>query len=162
MLLAAFTMFHVILSLVGIATGFVVVYGFVAAKQSQGWTNIFLITTAATSLTGFLFPIHHFTPGLALGILSLLVLGLAIPARSKFQLAGKWRWIYVVTAMLALYFNVFVLVVQLFEKVPALRAIAPTQSAPAFQLTQLAVLVLFVALGIVATARFRVPALHAA
>jgi len=161
-LLTAFTMFHVILSLVGIATGFVVVYGLVTARQFERWTDTFLITTAATSLTGFLFPIHHFTPGLAVGILSLLVLGIAIPARSKFHFAGNWRWIYVVTAMLALYFNVFVLVVQLFEKVPVLRAIAPTQSAPAFRLTQLAVLVLFVALGIVATARFRVQALHAA
>ncbi|HUA19393.1 MAG TPA: hypothetical protein VMB25_11660 [Bryobacteraceae bacterium] len=162
MLLAAFTMFHVALSLAGIATGFVVLYGLITAREFQGWTNTFLITTAATSLTGFLFPIHHFTPGIALGILSLLVLGIAIPARSKFHFAGNWRWIYAVTATLALYFNVFVLVVQSFEKVPALRATAPAQSGPAFQLTQLAVLVIFVALGSLAAARFHAQPLRTA
>jgi hypothetical protein len=105
-------------------------------------------------VTGFFFPFHGFTPAIALGIMSLIVLAVAIFARYRRQLAGHWRWIYVVTAVMALYFNVFVLVVQTFEKIPALHAMAPTQTEQPFKLTQLIVLAIFVFLGIVAAIRF--------
>ena len=147
MILSAFTLFHVVLSLIGIGSGFVVLFGLLASKQSR-WTALFLSTTVATSVTGFLFPFHGFLPSYAVGILSLIVLALAILALYRFHLAGSWRTTYVVTAVIALYFNVFVLIAQLFQKVPALRTLAPTQSEPPFQLTQLVVLVLFVVLGI--------------
>ena len=108
-----------------------------------------------TSVTGFFFPFHGFTPAHGVGIISLLVLAVAIFARYPRQLAGHWRWIYVVTAVIALYFNVFVGVVQAFLKVPALHAMAPTQTEQPFKLTQLVVLAIFVLLGIVAAIRFR-------
>jgi hypothetical protein len=113
-----------------------------------------LTTAAATSITGFLFPFHGFTPGIGIGILSLIVLAIAFLAL-RFRLAGGWSRTYAITAVLALYFNVFVLVVQLFEKVPALRAIAPTQSEPPFQMAQAAVLLLFAVLGIRAAMKFQ-------
>ena len=155
MILAAFTLFHVVLSLIGIGSGFVVVYGLLASKRLDGWTNLFLTTTVATSVTGFMFPVHKFTPGLALGIFSLIALTIAILARYRFGLAGAWRRTYVVTAVISLYFNFFVLIAQLFQKVPALRAIAPTQSEPPFQMAQLAALLLFLFLGILAAIKFR-------
>src|SRR6267143_5534836 len=132
MILSAFTLFHVVLSLVGILSGFVVLAGFLTAKRSNGWTALFLTTTALTSVTGFLFPFHKFLPSHAVGIVSLIVLAVAIFARYVRQLAGAWRGIYVVTAVIALYLNVFVLIAQLFQKVPALKAMAPTQSEPPF------------------------------
>ncbi len=126
-----------------------------AGKRLDGWTKWFLITTVATSVTGFFFPFHGFTPAIALGIMSLIVLAVAIFARYSRQLADHWRWIYVVGAVIGLYFNVFVGVVQAFEKIPALRAIAPTQTEQPFKLTQLVVLALFGLLGIIAAIRFR-------
>jgi hypothetical protein len=153
--LAAFTLFHVALSLVGIATGFVVVYGLLTGRRLDGWTAVFLATTVATSVTGYFFPVHHFMPSHAVGILSLLVLAVAIVARYRRHLAGNWRWIYVVGAMIGLYLNFFVLIVQSFAKVPALKALAPTQSEPLFKVTQLVALGAFVALTIVAAIRFR-------
>lgn len=150
-----FTLVHVVLSLVGIVSGLVVVVGLIAAKRFDVWTAVFLASTVATSVTGFLFPVEHFMPSHGVGILSLVVLAVAILARYAFHLAGAWRWIYVVSAVLALYLNVFVLIVQLFQKVPALKALAPTQSEPPFLLTQLVVLVLFVVFAIAATIRFR-------
>jgi len=150
------TFVHVVLSLVGIAAGFVVLIGLLTSKRLDGWTSLFLVTTVATSATGFLFPFERFLPSHAIGILSLLVLAAAIVARYPRRLVGIWRPIYVITAMIALYFNVFVLVVQAFLKVPALKALAPTQSEPPFLVAQLVVLVLFIALGIAATIRFRV------
>ena len=162
MILDIFTLFHVALSLVGIAAGVVVLAGLLVAERRDGWTSVFLITTAATSVTGFMFPFHGFTPGIAIGILSVIILAIAIPARYHFHLAGAWRRTYVITAVLALYLNVFVLVVQLFRRVPALKAIAPTQSEPPFAVTQLAVLVLFLVLGTLATIRFQHEPLHAA
>jgi hypothetical protein len=107
-----------------------------------------------TSATGFLFPFHGFKPSYVVGVLSLIVLALAIYARNSKRLAGGWRATYVVTAVIALYFNFFVLVVQSFEKVPALHALAPTQTEPPFKIAQLTVLVLFVVLGILATVKF--------
>ncbi|MCU1338311.1 MAG: hypothetical protein JWO19_3892 [Bryobacterales bacterium] len=154
MILSAFTMFHVALSLVGIAAGLVVLYGLLVSKRFDGWTTLFLTTTAATSVTGFLFPFHGFTPAIGVGIISLIVLALATLARKHLRLTGGWRRTYVITSVVALYFNVFVLVVQLFQKVPSLKALAPTQSEPPFQMTQLVVLLLFALLGIGAVVKF--------
>jgi hypothetical protein len=156
MILTAFTFFHVLLSLVGIGSGFFVVYGLLASKRLDGWTALFMTTTVATSLTGFLFPIHQFTPGLGVGILSLILLTFAILARYRYNLAGGWRRTYAVTSVVALYLNVFVLIVQLFEKVPGLRALAPTQSEPPFQITQLIALVVFAAVAILAAIKFHI------
>ena len=155
MILRAYTIIHTLISLIGIVTGLIVLFGLLAGKRLDGWTKWFLITTVLTSVTGFFFPFHGFTPAIALGIMSLIVLAVAIFARYPRQLAGHWRWIYVVTAVIALYFNVFVLVVQTFEKIPALHAMAPTQTEPPFKLTQLVVLAIFVLLGTIAAIRFR-------
>jgi hypothetical protein len=150
MLLTAFTIFHVALSLIGIATGLSVLYGFLTSRRSAV-TTVFLWTTVATSVTGFFFPFHGLTPGIVVGILSLIVLALAIRARNR------WRKTYVITSMIALYLNIFVLIVQLFEKVPALTALAPTQSEPPFQITQGIVLVIFAILTIRAAMKYHPP-----
>src|SRR6266700_3431502 len=141
--LTIFTIVHVIISLIGIFSGSIVLSGLLAARQLDGWTVVFLISTVLTSVTGFFFPVHHFMPSHGVGILSLLLLSIAIYARYGRNLAGNWRWAYVVTAMLGFYFNVFVLVAQLFAKVPPLKALAPTQSEPPFAITQLSVLLVF-------------------
>jgi hypothetical protein len=151
---AAYTSLHVVISLIGIGSGLVVMYGLLARKPLNGITAIFLVSTALTSITGFGFPFTHLLPSHKLAILSLIVLAIAIPARYVFHLSGSWRWIYVVSAAIAFYFNVFVLVVQLFEKVPALRALAPTQKEPPFVFTQLAVLGAFIVLTVFAGIRF--------
>jgi hypothetical protein len=149
------TLVHVLLSLVGILAGFVVMFGLLAAKQIHGWTAVFIWTTVATSVTGFLFPFHKFLPSHAIGILSLLVLTVAIYALYGKHLSGGWRTAYAVNAMLALYFNVFVLIAQLFMKVTALKALAPTQTEAPFKAAQLATLVAFVVLTILAAIKFR-------
>jgi hypothetical protein len=113
MILTAFTIFHTLISLAGIATGFVVMYGFLASRRMNGWAAVFLGTTAATCLTGFLFPIHGFTPGIGVGIFTSVDLAIAFLARYRFRMAGAWRRTYVITSVIALYFNVFVLVVQM-------------------------------------------------
>jgi hypothetical protein len=145
---SSFTFVHVVLSLVGIIAGLVVMFGLVAGKQLDGWTAVFLATTVATSVTGFGFPFDHLLPSHKVGIVSLLVLPVVIAARYAFHLAGAWRRIYVIGAAVALYLNIFVLVVQLFLKVPALKAIAPTQKEPPFAITQIAVLALFGVLAV--------------
>ena len=155
MILHIYTIVHVLISLVGIFTGLIVLYGMFAGNRLDGWTKWFLIMTVATSVTGFFFPFHGFTPAIALGIMSLIVLAVAIFARYPRQLAGHWRWIYVVGAVIALYFNIFVGIVQSFEKIPALKAIAPTQTEQPFKLTQLLVLALFIVFAIAAAIRFR-------
>jgi hypothetical protein len=155
MILTLFTLFHVALSLAGIGAGFIVVYGLLVSKRLSGWTRFFLATTVLTSATGFLFPVHHFMPSHAVGIISLILLAVAIYALYARHLAGAWRPIYAVTAVLALYLNVFVLVVQLFEKVPALKALAPTQTESPFKVTQLTVLVVFLLLTIFSAIKFR-------
>jgi uncharacterized membrane protein YdcZ (DUF606 family) len=147
---------HVLISLIGIFTGIIVVFGMVANKRLDRWTKWFLITTVLTSVTGFFFPLHGFTPAIGVGIISLIVLGIAIIARYPRQMADPWRWIYIVTAVIALYFNVFVLIVQSFQKIPALHALAPTQTEPPFKFTQLIVLALFFVLAIAAAIRFRI------
>jgi hypothetical protein len=155
MILQIYTVIHVLISLIGILTGLVVLFGMFADHRLDGWTKWFLITTVLTGVTGFFFPFHGFTPAIGVGIISLIVLSIAIIARYSRHLAGRWRWIYVVTAMIALYLNVFVLLVQSFEKIPALQALAPTQTEPPFKLTQLNVLLLSVVLAHVAVIRFR-------
>ena len=153
--LTLLTLVHVAISLIGIASGAVVVNGFLDNKDFKPWTTLFLSTTVATSVTGFFFPVHHFMPSHAVGIISLLVLALAIYARSSRQMVGGWRQTYIISAVAALYFNVFVAVVQGFAKIPALKDLAPTQSEPPFKITQLIVLLLFIILGICSIIRFR-------
>jgi len=152
--LAQFTLLHVFVSLVGIGAGFFVVFGLLTARRLSILTALFFVTTMLTSLTGFLFPFHGVTPGIVLGVLSMIALLLAIVALYAKKLAGAWRGVYVVSVMLAFYFNFFVLVAQSFEKLPALHAIAPTQASPGFGITQLAVLLVFVLLTIRAVKRF--------
>jgi hypothetical protein len=154
MTLSTFTLFHVVLSLVGIATGLIVVYGLMTGKRFDGWTATFLLFTVLTSLTGFLFPFTHLLPSHVVGILSLLMLAVAIVARYPRRLEGAWRRIYVICAMVALYLNCFVLVVQMFLKLPALHALAPKGNEPPFLIAQLALLAIFVWLTIVAARRF--------
>jgi len=152
---AAFTLLHVVISLIGIGAGLIVVFGMLGAKRLPFWNALFLITTVLTSLTGFLFPNTTVTPGIVLGILSMIVLLPAIVALYARGLAGGWRGTYVITACLALYFNVFVLFAQLFAKVPALHAIAPTPASPVFGVTQLVVMAVFVVITVLAFKRFR-------
>jgi hypothetical protein len=148
MILNALTVFHVVLSLIGIGSGVVAIYELLKAKMPGRWTQAFLATTAATSLTGFLFPFQGLTPAQVLGVLSLIALIVASLSIYRHHLKVAWRRVYALTAVMALYFNVFILVVQLFRRVPALSAMAPTQSEPPFQIAQLATLLLFAAIGI--------------
>ena len=152
MSLQTYTLLHVIISVAGIASGLVVMYGFLANQRLVTWNTVFLTTTVLTSVSGFLFPYNGMTPAIKLGIISLVVLAVALVARYRLQPA--WRKTYAISASAALYFNVFVLVVQSFEKVPALNALAPTQKEPPFTIAQIAVLVLFVVLTVLAVKRF--------
>jgi hypothetical protein len=156
MSLETFTLIHVLISLAGIASGLVVMYGFLTSRRLDLWTAIFLVTTVLTSLTGFLFPFKGVTPGIKLGIISMVALASAIVARYFLHLAS--RKTYVIAACAALYFNVFVLIVQSFEKIPALNALAPTQKEPPFAVAQITVLLLFIVLTAFAVKRFH-PAL---
>ena len=160
--LAIYTVVHVAISLLGIGSGFVALFGLISGRRLDGWTAFFLATTVATSVTGFGFPIHGFTPGLGLGVISLVALALAIYARYARRLAGGWRRVYVITAAVALYLNVFVLIVQSFQKVPFLKALAPTQSEWPFALAQLLALAGFLVLGFLAVKRFRAEPVGAA
>src|SRR5713101_8779366 len=152
---STFTLVHVLISLVGIASGLVVVFGLLTGKRLDGWTALFLATTVATSVTGFGFPFDHLLPSHKVGIISLVILTVAIVARYGLHLAGAWRRIYVVCAAVALYLNVFVGVTQAFLKFPALTALAPKQTEPPFAVAQLVVLALFIALTIAATKKAR-------
>jgi len=154
---STFTLVHVVLSLVGIFAGLVVVFGMLGSKRLDGWTALFLATTVLTSVTGFFFPFDKILPSHIVGIISLVVLAIAILALYALHLAGPWRWIYVVSAVVALYLNVFVGVVQAFQKVPLLASLAPTQSEPPFLIAQAVVLVIFVVLGIAAVRSFHPP-----
>lgn len=156
MSLSAFTTLHVALSLIGIATGFVATFGMIWARRLPLWTDIFLSTTALTSITGFLFPFKGITAGIVIGVLSMIVLALAAIARYARDLAGAWRGTYVISAMAALYFNFFVFIVQSFEKAPALRAMAPSQAAAPFRIAQLVTLIVFITLTTLAMRRFRI------
>jgi hypothetical protein len=160
-MLATLTVVHVAISLAGILSGFVVIQGLLTAKRLERWTQFFLATTILTSVTGFLFPIHGLTPGLVLGIVSLVLLTLAVAARYSRHLAGNWSRVYAVSAVTAQYLNVLVLIVQSFQKIPVLHALAPTQSEPAFVVTQVAALAVFVALGVLTGVRFKTQSLAA-
>src|SRR6516164_1266637 len=145
---------HVALSLIGIVSGLVVLYGLLIGRPLGAWTAIFLVATILTSLTGFPLAPFGFDPARAVGVISLVLLAAAVVAFYAFRLAGPWRWVYVVAATTALYLNVFVGVVQAFQKLPFLQPLAPTQSEPPFQITQLVVLAIFIVLGVVALVRF--------
>lgn len=153
--MTAFTITHVIISLLGIGSGFVVIYGFLTAKRLDSWSAFFLATTILTSVTGFFFPFERFTPGHAIGILSLLALGMAVVSRYPLRMSGGWRITYVVSALISQYFNFAVLIIQSFLKVPALGALAPTQTEPPFVITQLVFLMLFVVVAAASIIRFR-------
>ena len=154
-----YTKVHVVISLVGIASGRVVLLAMVKGSDKRGWTSLFLASTVATSVTGFGFPINGFTPALGFGVISLVVLAAAIAARYVFRLAGPWRWVFVIGAVVALYLNVFVLVVQSFLKIPTLNALAPTGTEAPFAIAQGIVLALFVWAGVLAVRRYqRLPA----
>jgi uncharacterized membrane protein len=155
MILQIYTIIHTVISLIAIFTGLVVVFALLGGNRVDGWTKWFLVTAVLTTVTGFFFPFNGFTPAIGLGIISLPFLALTIYARYPKQLAGAWRWIYVVGAVICLYFNLFVLVVQSFEKIPALHALAPTQTESPFKLAQLVVLTISALLCIVALIRFR-------
>jgi hypothetical protein len=152
--LETFTNLHVAISLIGIVTGIIVLFGMLSAAKLEFWTALFLLTTALTSVTGFMFPRSGFTPAQGVGYVSLAVLAIALLSLYVFNLSGAWRWLYVLSAVSALYLNVFVGVVQAFQKLPFLQQLAPTQSEPPFKVAQGIVLVLFVVLGIFVLIRF--------
>ena len=153
--LPMFTLIHVVISVLGIITGLVVVGGLMAGARMDGWTAFFLATTILTSVTGFGFPFTKVSPPHVVGAISLVVLAVCLAARYWNQMEGGWRTTYVVTAVAALYLNVFVLVVQLFAKTPALAQLAPTQQEAPFAVTQALVLALFVWIGLAAVRGFR-------
>jgi len=155
MSVGAFTVLHVVITFVAIGSGLIVVGGIFASHKLPVTTALFLFTTALTSVTGFLFPIHGFTPALGVGIVACVILAVAVFALYKEHLVGAWRWIYVITAVASLYLNVFVLVVQSFVKVSALNALAPTQSEPPFAITQAVVLAIFILIALIAVVKFR-------
>ena len=162
MSLHAYTVLHVIISLIAIVSGLIVVAGMLGSQRMPSVTALFLVTTILTSVTGFLFPINGFTPALGVGVVSLVILTIALLALYSRHLAGAWRWIYVVSAVAALWFNVFVLVVQAFEKVPLLNPHAPQVGPPfpepqntQFAIAQGVVLVVLLVLGAIAAFKFR-------
>jgi hypothetical protein len=160
--LQIFTLAHVIISLIGILTGLLVAIGFLGAKPLGSINSLFLWTTLLTSLTGFLFPFRGFKPSYAVGILSVIALAIALYAFYSKHLAGGWRRGYVITAMIALYFNVFVLVFQLFDKVPALHGTGPTGSEPAFKVSQLVTMLVFIVWTVLAVKKCHPAALQPA
>jgi hypothetical protein len=154
MSISTFTELHVVISLIGIASGIIVLFGMLRANRLTVLTALFLATTVLTSVTGFFFPSDHFGPPHVIGVISLVVLAVVILALYVYRLAGSWRWMYVAGAVLALYLNVFVGVVQAFEKLPFLHRLAPKGSEPPFLVAQLSVMAIFVVLGILAVKRF--------
>jgi hypothetical protein len=156
MSLSTFTFLHVIISLIGIGSGLIVLYGLLNGKRMNGGTAIFLLLTVLTSVTGFLFPFEHLLPSHKVGIISLVLLAIAILARYSFHMAGAWRSTYVVSAVMSLYLNCFVLVAQAFMKAPALHALAPTGKEPPFLAAQLILLAIFIVLTITAVKRFKI------
>ena len=157
MSLATFTLLHVVISLVGIGAGLMTMIGLLRSLPMPRWTTVFLLTTILTSVTGFMFPFDKLLPSHVIGIISLVLLAVACFALYSQKLAGRWRWIYVVTAMTALYLNIFVLIIQSFLKIPPLHALAPSvpPSEPPFAVVQGIVLVLFVAATVMAVRKFR-------
>jgi len=162
MSLETFTSIHVLISLAGIASGVIVAFGLLTGRKLDGWTAIFLTTTVLTDITGFMFPFHHLMPSHIVGTISLIVLAVAVSARYRFHFAGKWRGVYVISALASFYFNVFVAVVQAFAKVPSLKALAPDGNGPVFSAVQLSTLLVFIALTVLAVRKFRPQAVLAA
>ena len=156
----SFTKLHVIISLIGILSGLIVLWGMLGNRKLAGWTAVFLAFTVLTSVTGFPLPPFGIDPPRIIGIISLVLLACAILGYYVFHLQGAWRWIYVVTAIISLYLNVFVFVIQAFQKLAFLQPFAPTQSEPPFVVAQALVLVLFPVLGFLSLRRFK-PALLA-
>ncbi|MGA2218488.1 MAG: hypothetical protein ABSG51_10405 [Terracidiphilus sp.] len=150
-----FTFLHVFLSLVGIGAGIFVVWGLLTSRRLRILTDLFLVTTLFTSLTGFFFPFKGVTPGIVIGILSVIALLLAIVALYVQKLAGPWRAVYVVSMFAAYYFNFFVLVAQAFNKVPELKNAAPTMTSPVFGTIQIVVLIIFILLTYRAYKKFK-------
>ena len=150
-----FTILHTAISLIAIASGLIVLAGMLRARRLPGWTAVFLVTTILTSVTGFMFPINGLTPAIVFGLISIVILLIALAALYLKHLSGAWKWIYVTTALLALYLNVFVLIVQSFQKLPALQKLAPTQSEPPFLIAQAVALIAFLILGAMAARKFR-------
>jgi hypothetical protein len=145
--LTAFTLFHVALSLIGLAAGTMVLFGFIRGERRDGWTVLFLTTTIATSVTGFGFPFVSVLPAHVVGVISLVVLAVALFARYGKQLAGRWRLLFVLSSVVALYLNTFVAIAQLFRQVPFLHPLAPTESEPPLLIAEFAVLLVFAVLG---------------
>ena len=157
----AFTLIHVIISVIAIASGLIVLVGMLGSRRLPGWTALFLLATALTSISGFLFPATAITPAQIFGYLSLAVLAAALFALYVFRLAGPWRWLYVGAAVIALYLNAFVFVVQAFAKLPVLHSLAPNATEPPFLFAEGALLAVFIVLGFLALVRFH-PERHAA
>lgn len=153
-ILRAYTLIHVVISLVAIGAGLVVLAGMIASNPLPSWTAIFLWTTLATSVTGFFFPFTGLKPSYVVGAISCVLLTFSLLGWYSHGLAGAWRWIYVVTATMSLYLNVFVPIVQSFQKIPSLHALAPKQNEPPFVRAQMTTLILFVAAGTAAVIRF--------
>jgi uncharacterized membrane protein len=154
MILTIYTVIHTVISLVGVLSGFALLYGLITSKPCACWTTTFFASQILTDLTGFAFPFHGFKPSYVVGIISLVLLLVAMYGLYGRHLAGAWRKVYVVTAVIALYLDVFVAIIQSFLKIPALDTMAPTQTEAPFKITQLVVLVLFIVLGTAATIRF--------
>ena len=150
-----FLQIHVALSLIALVAGLIVVYGLLNGRLLGGWTELFLVTIILTSVTGFSLPPFGLDPPRMVGVLSLILLAVALAALYVFRLSGAWRWIFVVAAMTALYLDAFVGVIQAFAKIPFLHELAPTGSEPPFLIVQVVVLAIFVVLGFLAVRRFR-------
>jgi hypothetical protein len=149
-----YTLLHVVISVIGICSGLIVMYGFLRNQRWDGLNAIFLITTVLTSVGGFGFPFEHILPSNIIAIISLVVLAIAIPARYVFHMAGAWRRIYIISSAIALYFNCFVLVFQAFLKQPALHALAPQGKEPPFLIAQITVMIIFIVWTIFAVKKF--------
>jgi len=158
--MSTLTMVHVSLSLIGIATGFLVIFQMIGGKALGGLNTIFLVSTILTSVTGFFFPITKITPGLVIGAISLVVLAIALFALYSKKLAGGWRTFYVVTAVIAQFFNVLVLIVQSFMKIRVLHAMAPTGEEAIVKIVQVCALVLLIVLGVIAARKFKAQSAH--
>jgi hypothetical protein len=153
--IAALTLFHVIVSLIAIVAGVALAYGLISGKRFDRWTALFMLTTAVTVLTGFVFPYNGFTPGIGVGIICVLVFIPTALSRYRFGMAGFWRPVFIVGALALFYFNCLVFVVQSFQKIPPLNALAPTGGEPIVGIVQAVVFLAFLIVGYLSLRRFR-------